>query len=151
MAYLITSSVITSSLLRHQITYTVFIPEFSLQSPRMCLFKSVFSHISLSGRRWRVGAIHSNRSFVGRDEFCAAQFHVQPFRREAISLIICGMHPSPWPWLMLANRPTDIRRVARLTDRTIKTCAMQFFFFFCWEKKQEMFQTNGRLIGGQAR
>lgn len=95
-----------------------------------------------------MGAIHSNRSSVGRDEFCAAQFHVQPFRREAISLIICGMHPSPWPWPMLANRPIDIRRVACLTDRAIKTCAMQFF---CWEKKQEMFQTNGRLIGGQVR
>lgn len=148
MAYLITTSVITSSLLRHQIIYTVFIPAFSLQSPRMCLFNSVFSHISLSGRRWRVGAIHSNRSSVGRDEFCAAQFHVQPFRREAISLIICGMHPSPWPWPMLANQPIDIRRVACLTDRAIKTCAMQFF---CWEKKQEMFQTNGRLIGGQVR
>lgn len=71
MVYLITSSVITSSLLRHQIIYIVFIPEFSLQSPRMCLFNRVFSHISSSGHRCRVGIIHSNRSFVGRDEFCA--------------------------------------------------------------------------------
>lgn len=126
MVYLMTSSVITSSLLRHQIISIVFIPEFSLQSPRMCLFNSVFSHISSSGRRCRVGAIHSNRSFVGRDEFCAAQFRVQPFRREAISLIISGMHPSPWPWPMMADQPADIRRVARFTDRAIKTCAMQF-------------------------